>query len=83
MRVVRDEAAFQERVQRTVAGRTANELDAGARNWLPVGDPGQHLQRRLRQRHRPRIAQVPLDRRGHLGCGHQAQLIGVPLQCQA
>src|SRR4051812_43204685 len=50
MRVVGDQPAFEQRGDGAVAGRAADELDAGAGDGLAVGDDGQHLERRLRER---------------------------------
>ena len=56
MSVVLNEAAIQERIERAVAGGTANELDAGPRDGLALGNDGQHLQRSAGQPHRPRTS---------------------------
>jgi hypothetical protein len=40
-------SALDERVERAVAGRAADELDARAGDRLAVGDNGQHLERGL------------------------------------
>jgi len=83
MRVVGDQPALQQCGDGAVAGRAADELDARAGDRLAVGDHGQHLERGVRKRHRPRTVQVPLDGRAHLGRSDQPQLVAVPLHRQA
>src|SRR5207245_8572075 len=61
MRVVGDQPALEQGGDGAVASRAADVLDARAGDGLPIGDDGQHLERRLAQRHWALDVQMSLD----------------------
>jgi hypothetical protein len=61
MLIVGDQPSPKQRVKGAITRRTADQLDARARDRLAVGNDSQDVERRLGQPHRLRLIHMPLD----------------------